>query len=228
MNKNLKMKMAFTLAEVLITLGIIGIVSILLLSRVFEDTQKKQTALKLQKSYSVLYNAYKFAVAEHGVAENWDYSLPVKDFYIKYLSPYLIEKICDKNEGMCKKYKNNRCPGCDYNYYYTPAVILADGTYLAFAKDNGFFISLDINGPEKPNTYGRDIFNLQIHNVVNKSCHYKDRFGFFCQWCGACQHAGGTRNRTHWTSRSCSKTNATSCGGLIEFDGWKISDDYPW
>ena len=108
-----------------------------------------------------------------------------------------------------------------------PSVILSDCTYLALNSDNGLLIQVDINGPKKPNSYGRDIFNLQIHQLNQSQCKYSERFGFFCQWCGACQHAGGPRNRNHFKG-TCNSTNQTSCGGLIQYDSWQIKDDYPW
>ena len=48
------MDKAFTLAEVLITLGIIGIVAALTLPNLIEEHQKKETSVKLQKMYSTL------------------------------------------------------------------------------------------------------------------------------------------------------------------------------
>ena len=92
-------------------------------------------------------------------------------------------------------------------------------------------LRVDLNGPDKPNTYGKDIFNIGIHSRPDtKTCTFFERFGFFCQWCGACQQTGTSsagKTREMWLN-TCSRDRAPSCGGLIEFDGWKISDDYPW
>ena len=46
------MKKAFTLAEVLITLGIIGIVAAMTLPTLIGKYQKKQTVTQLKKSYT--------------------------------------------------------------------------------------------------------------------------------------------------------------------------------
>ncbi|MBP7212243.1 prepilin-type N-terminal cleavage/methylation domain-containing protein, partial [bacterium] len=45
-------KTAFTLAEVLITLGIIGIVAALTIPTLMNKSQKQQTVTALKKSYS--------------------------------------------------------------------------------------------------------------------------------------------------------------------------------
>ena len=49
-------KRAFTLAEVLITLGIIGVVAALTLPSLISNYQKKVTAAKLKQTYSILSN----------------------------------------------------------------------------------------------------------------------------------------------------------------------------
>ena len=51
------MKKAFTLAEVLITLGIIGVVAAMTLPTLVNNTEKKELDAQLTKSYSVLQNA---------------------------------------------------------------------------------------------------------------------------------------------------------------------------
>ena len=50
-------KQAFTLAEILITLGIIGLVAALTLPSVIANYQKKQTVVKLKKVYTTLSQA---------------------------------------------------------------------------------------------------------------------------------------------------------------------------
>ena len=50
---------AFTLAEVLITLGIIGVVAALTLPTVISNYKKQVTVPKLQKAYSTINNAFK-------------------------------------------------------------------------------------------------------------------------------------------------------------------------
>ena len=48
------MKKAFTLAEVLITLGIIGVVASMTLPAIIQKNNEKTTVSKLKKVYSVL------------------------------------------------------------------------------------------------------------------------------------------------------------------------------
>ena len=50
--KNFSVRKAFTLAEVLITLGIIGVVSALVLNPLVVNYQKKSTVVSLKKVYT--------------------------------------------------------------------------------------------------------------------------------------------------------------------------------
>ena len=67
MKKIKQTKKAFTLAEVLITLGIIGVVATMTIPTLLTNHQKKQTAIKLQKAYAEIYQALKLTEADHGV-----------------------------------------------------------------------------------------------------------------------------------------------------------------
>ena len=50
-------KSAFTLAEVLITLGIIGVVAAMTITTLLAKYQEKQTVTKLKQTYSILSQA---------------------------------------------------------------------------------------------------------------------------------------------------------------------------
>lgn len=59
-------KSGFTLAEVLITMGIIGIIAAITMPTLMMDTKYKQIGVKLSKFYSTLYNASKEYTAYNG------------------------------------------------------------------------------------------------------------------------------------------------------------------
>lgn len=62
---------AFTLAEVLIVLGIIGLIADMTLPTLVQSYQDKVVVVKLNETYSVFDQAFKMAVAEKGTPENW-------------------------------------------------------------------------------------------------------------------------------------------------------------
>lgn len=66
-----KRKTAFTLAEVLITLGIIGIIAAITIPMMVSRYQEKVTIVKLKKIYSVLNQAFEFATMDDTVPADW-------------------------------------------------------------------------------------------------------------------------------------------------------------
>ena len=64
-------KCAFTLAEVLITLGIIGIVIAMTLPSLIGRYQEKVTVTQLKKAYSILSQAFQQMIADEGEINNW-------------------------------------------------------------------------------------------------------------------------------------------------------------
>ena len=67
----LKRKAAFTLAEVLITLGIIGVVAAVTMPSLVANHREKQIVVQLKKAYSVIQQALLQAEVKHGEAKYW-------------------------------------------------------------------------------------------------------------------------------------------------------------
>lgn len=68
----MKTNIAFTLAEVLITLGIIGVVAAMTLPALLNSTQHKELQTGLQKAYSVIQQAIQRMSYEEGLDITWD------------------------------------------------------------------------------------------------------------------------------------------------------------
>ena len=68
----LKGKNSFTLAEVLITLGIIGVVAAMTLPALIQKQNEKATVVQLKKAYSMLSQAVLAEIAENGTVDNWN------------------------------------------------------------------------------------------------------------------------------------------------------------
>jgi len=69
-----KKKVAFTLAEVLITLGIIGVVAAMTLPALITNYKEKQTVSQLKKFYSTLSQAWLMMENEYGSMDEWGMS----------------------------------------------------------------------------------------------------------------------------------------------------------
>ena len=70
MSDNIR-RVAFTLAEVLITLGIIGIVAAMTIPTLISKYTEKQTVTHLIKVYTTLSNAFQMVNAEYGPISTW-------------------------------------------------------------------------------------------------------------------------------------------------------------
>ena len=242
MKMNSLRKRAFTLAEVLITLGIIGVVAALTIPNLLVSYEKKQTVSRLQKVYSVLNQAYLFAKADGGdniLAENiiGDYDNTANRSYVvnfmsKYFVPHLrINKNCDyTSDEACfgksyKRYFGNGNEASSGITYYKYNIILNDGAFISVTTNNicdadgnncvsggGLVFYIDINGAAKPNTFGKDNFIIYITPNSSNIEFYQN---------------GNTRTAL---LNDCNSMTGfrRSCGALIKRDGWKISADYLW
>jgi len=170
---------AFTLAEVLITLAIIGVVAALTIPSVVTNYKNQETATRLKKAFTTIANTTNLAIADNGPISTWDVGAAasgadVERFVNKYLIPYLrITKNCgvSKNKGCW--YEEEGAPywlkggTIGLSADNCAKFILSDGTFVVSiitARNNNkskrveFYI--DTNGLQKPNRIGKDIFVL--------------------------------------------------------------------
>ena len=179
----------FTLAEVLVTLGIIGVVAAMTLPTLINDKQNKELEAAFKKSYSLLAQ-----VTQRVILEDYGGQIPenktsadliqLMDSYQKY---YIKSSTCKRNESACSSVfpisKGNQLESFINENYKTfsgkgtPAALCNDGIMATI--DGGFiffdigtaaestygtiFLAVDTNGwRKKPNRYGYDFFLFQI------------------------------------------------------------------
>ena len=198
-------KIAFTLAEVLITLGIIGVVAALTIPTLMANHRRKVTATRLKQSYNILYNAIKASEAENGSWLYWDAPEKggnTKEFAEKYILPYL--KYTDVGE-------NTVFDGIPVKYY----IKLVNGTTVGLSMGLCLDFVVDINGEKAPNKWGYDQFDFLL-NIKQSDNGYPKEFGP--------KGRGATRETL---LQKCGGTSLQECAGLIELDGWEIAKDYP-
>src|SRR5574344_871853 len=165
--QKVKQKVAFTLAEVLITLGIIGVVAALTLPTLIANYREKQTVTRLKKEYSTIAQAYTMAITNDGEFADWftgnETSLQKGQVFYEHVSKYMnIAKNCGSNPGCFTprqiKTLDGRLGGNYDNEFDQPKIILADGSSWMFfvstvncTGENTFCgnIKVDIDGPKK-------------------------------------------------------------------------------
>lgn len=102
-----KVKSAFTLSEILITLGIIGVVAALTIPNLIYDYKAKQLRSKFFRTYSVIQQVFKDMEAEGDSGDPFTY--PSATFY-KTFGQYLTGATDCKNKSAkenCYKHSNH-------------------------------------------------------------------------------------------------------------------------
>lgn len=218
-------KKGFTLAEVLITLAIIGVVAALTIPAVVKNYQKTQTVTKLKKAWSIINQAYNNSQAENGMYQTWDKAsdMGATEYFNRYWKPYLkAQKICSTYSGCGYKsstpwkYINGNPDGIN---------VVSPGARITFLTPDGMlfvifviagsegaasdYIYVDLNASKEPNIWGRDLFGfIRTNKGILPICY---------------------NNSISSVNSNCSKTgNGVCCDAKIAHDSWEIKDDYPW
>lgn len=220
------MKKGFTLAEVLITLGVIGVIAALTMPSLIENHQKKVVVSRLQKFYTSINQAIKLSEVDNGSCEFWNYPATngvdsASEFYRVYLKKYL--SVLSEKEEVVNIFKLNKKLDCTKSYY---VVYFSDGSAMGLNWEGG----MDIHFWPQASSINKQVFPSKTNFVFNfkkgsmlNSCSIEP---YTYNW-------DGSRNDLRLNVRyGCSIENVNSVGGycakLIQYDGWKISDDYPW
>lgn len=171
----------FTLAEVLITLGIIGVVAAMTLPALVQNYKEKQTVTAVKTAYSTFSQAYLMVVSEYDslanlvdpAKTNKENAKRAFDEISKHIKKF---KNCNNDDScMPDVYKTldgrTRQSWDSYNNVQTG--VLANGTsfWILNTFTNEEFdgqIGIDINGRKQPNQYGIDffIFNVKANGQV--------------------------------------------------------------
>jgi len=179
-------KNAFTLAEVLITLGIIGVVAALVMPSMISNVQDKILRAQRLKIINVLANGLKMAEAQADGSKEGTPLAKCSDLYYDPFSPQLYTCEYDAiRETFQPLYTSDANPNqmggkITYSVIYggdplevdwsdpmssgaCPAFATKDGVFVSLCptpsgSDNGAYIFVDVNGKKKPNVAGKDFF----------------------------------------------------------------------
>lgn len=205
----------FTLAEILITLGIIGVIAGMTIPILMNNYLKNQTVTKLQKAYTTLSQAIKLSEVDNGPTNTWQYPQTANDsssliiWFDTYLKPYIKYTNLISDAG-----GNVR-------------IFLQDGTDLRFHLFNvGDMIYIYVVLDQHTFTGGKNYFLYSLYpNITNGKA-----FVPYNYYSGS---NDGTRtfwkdDNTHGCKGNPSNIARAYCSGLIMYDGWQIKSDYPY
>lgn len=202
--KEIVQKNAFTLAEVLITLGIIGIVAALTIPSLIAKYQMKLFEVAFKKEYSVIQNAIDFLsidaacnncyayVFSPGVGESYrSNTSDCHEFKKALISKLKLTKLSNYNKSYALRedvlasggmFTNS---GCSYDYWVesTTAYLMPDGAVIFMRTPEESLntdsygattLILDINGLKGPNKWGYDVFFMGLTAHKSGSLKFSD------------------------------------------------------
>lgn len=188
MREIIKMKKAFTLAEVLLVLAVIGVVAALTIPTLIQKVNNDQYISRLKKTYSLLSQATNMLYTENNGLDNlavWSPDNQNSNIMNTFSTKLNVIKSCYGTTGCFANtmYKQvNNSAGTSYDTSLTSRLVLADGSTVAFSDSTGSCnftpnsgnaitpllsstcaqIYVDVNGPNPPNVNGRDLFTFWV------------------------------------------------------------------
>ena len=169
-----KKQAAFTLAEVLITLGIIGVVAAMTIPTLTKNYQRRVLKTRFLQSYNIASHAMLKTKQELGenlmsvytVYESGRGYYKASEFmntFLKYCNytGTIMPNYYMSNYNNTKTYSTADNIGGDYP---TPRYLLRNGSSINVLVNNfAIWVYIDTNGPtQKPNRYGYDIFTFKL------------------------------------------------------------------
>lgn len=166
---------AFTLAEILLTILIIGIVAAMTIPSLIQNIQDRQFKEAAKKAYSEAADIVKQMKTDRGdLSDLYPTGYTFKPLFSKY---FKVAKECNWNDcvpgvGASDVYKALDEKTKAYTYWMNfGQFVSSDGMFWAIYNRGSswpqIYIAVDVNGYTKgPNVYGRDTYWFQLLNDV--------------------------------------------------------------
>ena len=190
-------KSAFTLAEVMVTLSLIGAIAVLTLSTVGASIQQRARLAQFRTAYSKMEQAIRSIILDEEKIHNCylcptdDYKTlhalrmtgcspkndQCEDFTKLFLANLGAVHYCENNpigEG-CLPANYPKAPGdgCFQSFENGKAYVL-DNSMILFTESDLTLFALDVNGRKGPNKWGQDIFTFSLYATESKKVNNKD------------------------------------------------------
>ena len=165
LSSNLK---GFTLAEVLVTLGIIGVVSAMTVPSLMQNYQRQSYVTQLHKVYNELSQALVRYQTDKNAVNLTEAGLSLQDNFNYFVSDYFktVQK-CDNSLTPCFDDNYKTLNGGGVNFSNGTSYVLASGSAIRFilsaSGDKIGQFGVDINGKKGPNILGRDLFFIALY-----------------------------------------------------------------
>ncbi len=202
---------AFTLAEVLITLGIIGVIAALTIPSLVTKFRRQSAETQLKKFYTVINQAIEMGKAEYGDIEiedkdkvDYDNAEYISSWMKKYITRYLKTLKSEKQDAKFYEVALNDGSGFIAEMYPPYDETNTSHLYIFYCRN---FNKCNKNIVDGENTfwftYDTDRKQILPLHTYNAPSSLKENFCY-------------------------NGTNKSGCAAIIMKNNWRIPDDYPW
>ncbi len=216
---NLSSLRGFTLAEVLITLGIIGVVAALTMPALIQNYKKYVHSVKLKKFYSTMQQSIQlYNVYNDTLTENWSWWFPVQN--VDYIENFWNTYLASNFKNILKTEKQNNT----FYIYFSDGYVLRIQRFTYDSLDIVLFLNKDYS----KSYLGKDAFYFSIWKTS----------GFIpYQFTGDIDDMNNnlTPDEVKYTKDMHDRNNLINlckkerqfCTQLLMHDGWEFKKDYP-
>lgn len=219
------MRKGFTLSELLLSLVIIGVVATLTVPVLLNNVHNKTFVSQIKNMSATIEQLAQDELIAHRTRDlsDTDFGDPEKLLSDKH---FFIAKSCTSDESLTKCWKTNATGKDKIQYKFLNrqnmginvggrTIVLKNGVMFRYSEPTGdektsgdvvCKILMDVNGNDKPNIVGRDLFGFYITNkgkVVDRS------------------YAAKSNDSLSTKINNC-KTNVWYCYGALADNGWKM------
>lgn len=212
-------RFGFTLAEVMLVVGLLGVVAALTIPNLYYDKMRKEYSTKIKHFYSKMDNAVEQMQLDKG--DFRDMKLPANnraayEWYMENIDPYMGHKYI-------------KDPDSD-----RPFIYFKDGSRITLYRGGCVDVNYNVDGDSRIFKVGRKyFFFLFCFDDNNRINYFGDKNSFWGPYGVGIQ--GDNITRQDLIDR-CSKetlddepdTNGKVwCSKLLQYDGWEFKRDYP-
>lgn len=201
-----KKTLAFTIAEILVAMSIVGVVAAMTIPTLHYNKTKKEYSVKLKNFYSRMQNA-------------------IEDMQVDKGSFKDMKKPDNADEGIAW-YLDNIDPYMGHQFVKGRKIYYKDGSSLDIVWAGACLdVDYDVNGDKSPNRSGYDKYRfLYCFKPDLRSSWFGDTETFF----GTYGHGYVATSTTRAQMIDKCKANPPWCSRLLQVDNWEYKQDYPY
>ena len=234
-NSKVGRKFAFTLAEVLVTIGILGVVSAMTIPTLAGNWQKRSYVTQLHKVYNEIQSSFVSEMNRQNAGNLIEAGLRSYQESAFAQRHFKIVKKCNISWTPCfaSSYRSINGSTSSTSGGYGNSFVFVTGSGAAVniilyntVDENATLgtIYVDINGPRNPNVAGRDFFKMYIYpdgvldaEGVTPNCR---RLGTGCPSGGSARASRESRFNSY--CKSSTLDNNGGCFAKILNDNWEM------